>query len=54
MMKQFLTADDLDLINFKLSCGDDVLIRVKGKNKVQIISQTVRVLKNKELEEEED
>ena len=53
-MKQWIKPEHLDLINFKLQCGDDVLIRVKGKNKVQIISQTVKVLKNIELEEEEN
>ena len=53
-MRDYIGREELGLINFKLNCGDDVLIRVKGKNKVQIISQTVKVLKNIELEEEED
>ena len=49
-MRDFVKREDLALINRKLQCGDDVLIRLKGKNRVQIVSQTVRVLRDKELE----
>lgn len=46
-MREYITEDDLDVINYALSCGTDVKIKAT-KDGVTILRETSSVLREKE------
>ena len=53
-MVDYITQDDLDLINFCLNRGDDVLIKKLSKDKAKIIANTPKAMKLKTIENVEE
>lgn len=46
-MKEYITADDIEIINLTLASGADVKIKVTGQG-VKILRETANVLKKKD------
>lgn len=51
-MNRYVTPDDLDAINFVLDSNDSNVLIKRTPKGIKIIRETIRVIKNKEIEVE--
>lgn len=52
-MTQYVTVEDLEIINFALESDDSNVLIKKTPKGIRIIRETIKTLKNKEFKTEE-